>query len=299
MKLNKVIFRLLLCITVLLPLAKNAQAQNGDQILDGIGETDMVARYVFNGDVKDWSRNTLHGKLQGDAQFIADDRFGKVLSLSGTNGFITLPGEALTDLESISISGWINLRTSTPGQYWFDFGQDAGRHFFAAPTGTKTQPGFDAAMLTTQRGNKSANVIPALATNQWLYLAVVADIPSGTITTYINGKQAGQTKGTPKEMTAIFRKPSAKKQLYIGKSISNGDTYLNALLHDFRIYRVPLSSSQVAGIYNHASGNQQATVNTSPKTEDDLERFPSTEPQLYNAYLTQVADVMVKTEAGS
>ncbi len=299
MKVNTVVFRLLLCITVLLPLAKNAQAQNGDQILDGIGETDMVARYVFNGDAKDWSRNTLHGKLQGDAQFVADERFGKVLALSGKKSFITLPGEALTDLESISISGWINLRTSEVGQYWFDFGQDATRHFFTSPAGTKAQPAFEAAMLTTQRDNKSALAIPALATNQWLYLAVVADIPSGTITTYINGKQAGQAKGTPKDLTAVFGKPSAKKQLYIGKSIATGDTYLNALLHDFRIYRVPLSSNQVASIYNHASGNNQISVNTSSKTEDDLERFPSTEPQLYNAYLIKVADITVQTEAGS
>ena len=32
-------------------------AQSGDQILDGIGETGLIARYVFDGDVKDWSRN--------------------------------------------------------------------------------------------------------------------------------------------------------------------------------------------------------------------------------------------------
>jgi hypothetical protein len=29
-------------------------AQSGDQILDGIGETGLIARYTFNGDVKDW-----------------------------------------------------------------------------------------------------------------------------------------------------------------------------------------------------------------------------------------------------
>ncbi len=299
MKVNKAIFRLLLCVIITLPLAKSAQAQNGDQILDGIGETDMVARYVFNGDAKDWSRNTLHGKLQGDAGFVADDRFGKVLSLTGTNAFVALPVEALTDLESVSISGWINLRSGQPGQYWFDFGQDAGRRFFALPAGTPANPGFDAAMLTAKNGNKSAMTTPPVALNQWTYLTVVADIASGTITTYINGKQAGQTKGTPKELAAVFGKPSAKKQLYIGKSLTADGGYLNALLHDFRIYRVPLSSSQVEGIYNHAMGNSQVAVNTSPKTEDDLERFPSTDPQLYNAYLTKVADVTVQTEAGS
>src|SRR3954471_17908299 len=83
-------------------------AQSGDQILDGIGETGMIARYVFNGDVKDWSRNNLHARFQGtEATFVNDNRFGKVLSLSGdNNAFVTIPAEALTDLESLSISGW-------------------------------------------------------------------------------------------------------------------------------------------------------------------------------------------------
>lgn len=299
MRVNKVIYQLLFCVVILLPLANNAQAQGGDQILDGIGETDMVARYVFNGDVKDWSRNNLHGKLQGDGKFVSDTRFGKVLSLTGTDAFVALPGDALNDLESISVSGWVYLRSNQPGQYWFDFGQDANRHFFAAPAGTKAGQGFEAAMLTTQRSNKAATAASTLNVNEWFFLTVVADIPSGTIITYINGKAAGQSKGAPKELAEVFGKPSAKKQLYIGKSLAAGGTNLNALIHDFRIYRVPLSSNQVVGIYNHASGNNQVAVNTSPKTEDDLQRFPTTEPQLYNTYLTKVADVTVKTEAGS
>ena len=61
-----------------------ASGQGGDQILDGIGETGLAVRYVFKGDVKDWSRNNLHGTLQGPAgTFIPDDQFGRVLSLPG------------------------------------------------------------------------------------------------------------------------------------------------------------------------------------------------------------------------
>ncbi|KKX48279.1 hypothetical protein [Sphingobacterium sp. IITKGP-BTPF85] len=88
------------------------QAQNGDQILDGIGETGMIARYVFNGDLKDWSRNNLHATAGRNAAFINDKRFGKVLSLTGeSNDFIQIPADALTDMESLSISGWVYLRS--------------------------------------------------------------------------------------------------------------------------------------------------------------------------------------------
>ncbi|HEX8460702.1 MAG TPA: hypothetical protein VF623_04710, partial [Segetibacter sp.] len=77
-------------------------AQSGDQILDGIGETGMIARYMFNGDLRDWSRNNLHGQVSGgEAKFVTDDLFGKVLSLSGeSNAFVIIPEQALTDLES-------------------------------------------------------------------------------------------------------------------------------------------------------------------------------------------------------
>ena len=70
-------------------------AQSGDQkILDGIGETGLIARYVFDGDVKDWSRNNLHGKIEDSkGKFINDDLFGKVLSLPGNiKAFVTIPG---------------------------------------------------------------------------------------------------------------------------------------------------------------------------------------------------------------
>src|SRR3982751_5752976 len=105
----KVLVQIALFVTVLTESSGSVQAQGGDQILDGIGETGMIARYQFNGDLKDWSRNNLHARFQGtEPIFINDSRFGKVLSLTGdNNSFLTLPAEALTDLESLSISGWI------------------------------------------------------------------------------------------------------------------------------------------------------------------------------------------------
>jgi uncharacterized protein len=60
-------------------------AQGGDQFLDGIGETSLVARYLFNGSADDSSRNHLHASLQGSgAAFVDDERFGRVLELAGS-----------------------------------------------------------------------------------------------------------------------------------------------------------------------------------------------------------------------
>ncbi|MET0298176.1 MAG: beta-L-arabinofuranosidase domain-containing protein, partial [Flavitalea sp.] len=89
--------------------------------------------------------------------------------------------------------------------------------------------------------------------------------------------------------------------LYIGKSLNAGEPNLNALLYDFRIYRVPLSGRQVAGIYGNAKGSiNSGSVNTRGKKEEDvLPKFGADERQLYNAYLVKVADVKVETETGN
>ena len=81
-------------------------AQSGDQILDGIGETGLISRYTFKEDVKDWSRNNLHGNVQGtDFKFVKDELFGNVLSLNGSNDtYISLPAESVTGDQILSIT---------------------------------------------------------------------------------------------------------------------------------------------------------------------------------------------------
>ena len=299
-----IFFRICLFLTITTPVVNAVHAQTGDQILDGIGETGMIARYVFNGDLRDWSRNNLHARFQGaEAAFVNDNRFGRVLSLSGdNNAFVTIPGEALTDLESLSISGWIYLRSAQPGQRFFDFGKDATRRFFAAPVGTNTQQGYQA-LITADKTNRKGAVSPAIETNKWVHLAIVVDIPSKSIITYVDSKPVGEAKDIPRELTEVFGQQSGDKQLYIGKSLVPGDPNLDALVHDFRIYRIPLSGGQVAGIYNNAlrgRGGNDATVNTTRRRpEDTLPRFAPTEAQLYNAYLVQVSDVNVETAVGN
>ena len=68
----------------------------GDQFLDGIGETALIARYPFNGTVEDSSRNSYNAKIDGDnAVFVDDEHFGKVLSLPGgeDGAFVQIPGQ--------------------------------------------------------------------------------------------------------------------------------------------------------------------------------------------------------------
>lgn len=277
-----------------------ALAQSGDQILDGIGETGLIARYVFDGDAKDWSRNNLHGKIQDSkAKFVNDEQFGTVLSLPADNtAFVSLPTESLLGEESLSITGWIYFRSSNRGQHFFDFGKNTKSHFFIAPMGTSEKEGC-LTEISTETGEKYSTNSPVLEVNKWNHLAAVFNITSKSISIYLNGVLVGETKNVKLELEQLFGDNSSEKnKLYIGKSLFAENPSLNAKLHDFRIYRIPLSDKQIAKIYqNSLKGVQEEEAIEEQVT--DLPLFSKTNPQLYNAFLTSVEDIEVETSVGN
>ncbi|GGF29363.1 beta-L-arabinofuranosidase domain-containing protein [Flavobacterium limi] len=271
------------------------QAQNGDQILDGIGETGLIARYVFDGDAKDWSRNNLHGKIEDvKVKFVNDDLFGKVLSLpADSKAFVSVPGEGIIGEESLSITGWIYLRSAQKGQRFFDFGKSISSHFYAAPAGTQAKEGLQTE-ITTGKGVQYNTSSPAIAINKWNHIAVVLNIPSKTVSTYVNGVLTGETKNAELNLNQLF---DSKSKLFIGKSLSEDDPYLNAKLHDFRIYRVSLNEKQINRIYKNAL--KEGQEEEAPEEQAaDLPAFSKTAPQLYNQYLISVPDIQVETTTG-
>ncbi len=253
-----------------------AVGQSGDQILDGIGETGLIARYVLKEDVKDWSRNNLHGTLQGAAgKFVPDNLFEKVLSLPGDGkAFVSLPAEALAGEESLSFTGWIYLRSATPGQLYFDLGPEGKSHFFATP---------------------------AMAPDKWNHFAVVINVPSKTMITYVNGVLVGEAGKVELESAHLSgTQPDPTRKLFIGRSVaSDSSNYINARLHDFRIYRIALSNRQIARIHTTALRKDEGGVRTREEPDKDLPSFPESTPQLYNAFLTNVQDVHAETIVGT
>lgn len=274
-------------------------AQNGDQILDGIGETGIISRYELSGNVRDWSRNNLHGNIQGtNFRFVQDDKFGNVLFLPGdSETFVSIPGESLIGEESISITGWINMRSAKKGQIFFDFGSDDESRFFVAPVGTNDKEGYQAQIIT--ESDKYIASSPAVEVNNWNHLAVVIDAPSRTLSTYINGNLVDEAKNVDVELEHLFDNNTTRNnKLYIGKSLTSDNGYLNANLYDFRIYRIPLNQDQITRIRNNALEEGEPEEITRDRSDESLPSFPETTPQLYNAFLTSVQDVQVETAVG-
>lgn len=275
--------------------ASPALAQNGDQTLDGIGETGLVARYIFKGDIKDWSRNNLHATYKnGAASFVKDKQFGEVVMLPGQkNASISLPEGTLSDMESISISCWVYLPAGKGGGYLFDFGTDSNRHFYLSMDKAGWTSG-----LKSGRYKVSVENNQALEPAHWQHLVVVADMAAKSFQAYLNAEPAGHPGQLSGDLTGFLDNLSGDARLHIGSSINQDNSPLAARLHDFRIYRIALTSQQVGAIYTGAlNGEHQSRVNQH-KMEDDLPRFAKGQPELYNQYLTGVEDVSVTTQAG-
>jgi hypothetical protein len=229
----------------------------GDQIIDGIGETSLAARYLFAGDTNDSSRNRHHstlvtGKNQAQAGFAEDATFGRVLALPGgrDGNHVKLPGVTLAGIDTISVTGWIQLRSTAADQRIFDFGRSGTQNFWCAPADGRQADAGCRARITRHGGQHGQATVAAspLPTGRWTHLAVVLDPANKTLSLYRDGKQIGRTDGVNMTLGEVLSMDNpAENQLFIGKSQQAG-VDLNALLHDFRIYNIALSDQQVATI---------------------------------------------------
>ncbi len=263
----RIFFILVLTIFTVSPaFTERERAQGGHQFLDGIGETALMARYAFNGNAEDGSRNNFRATLRGTgAAFVRDSRFGNVLNLPGNGSHVQLPGNALTGEETISVTGWLFLNSDTPGQRFFDFGQNASNSLSATVTEAGSAAGFRAfiASGTATRSGTTGAPVPA---NQWIHLAVVLDPANRTLTSYLNGARVSQATNVTVNAAQVLNQTSGDaNRLYIGRSQNDADATLNARVRDVRIYRIALSDQQVATIRNNAlSGRQPGTAGGAP-----------------------------------
>ena len=280
-----------------LALSAHAVAQGaGDQILDGIGETALISRYALNGDVRDWSRNNLHGEIRGGLPSFEDsEQFGKVLSLPEASGaHVTLPKKTLLGTDSLSVSAWVYLRKSVPGARLFDFSSDARNYFHAQP-GDAENPGFKA-VIAADKSTISTSAGATIKAKEWTHFAVVLDAPAQTLTTYLNGKQVGQVTDLKWSIADVLNEEAPKKNsLYLGRSRDRNGACLDAQLHDFRLYRIPLSPKQVVRIRENALSGEDSSVVDADK---DLAEKRRNTPAPFASELVAVPDIEVETRVG-
>ncbi|MCF7973605.1 MAG: glycoside hydrolase family 127 protein [Phycisphaerae bacterium] len=275
-----------------------AQGGGGDQFLDGIGETALIARYLFNGDAKDWSRNSFHADVRGaEAVYVEDSQFGRVLSLPGGSpgGYVQIPGQALINADTVSVTGWLWIRSTSPWQRFFDFGTNTAKNFFCTPIGEDASEGYRARVTTTGWTGEQGPVTSRVAIDQWVHLAIVLDTAGQTLSSYVNGVRVGHAAGVDVTLAQVLDQDDpAANRLYIGKA-QYEDSDLNAKVHDVRVYSIALTHTQVAAIHRNALSQDRAE-----STSRDAGPVP-TEPTTTRpttSLLMGVSDIAVETVVG-
>jgi uncharacterized protein len=282
------------CLVVLARDAGDATQQGGDQFLDGIGETALVARYALNANAEDAGRNQFHATLRGNGgSFVDDEQFRRVLLLTGDGSHLQLPGEALTGEDTLSVTGWLFLPTGASGTF-FDFGQSATTRFSAVANPS----GFRASIVVDGKARAETTAKPFLE-NRWVHVAVVLDPAARVLTTYLDGARAGDATDVTVNVTQVVHQTTrAANRLFIGRSQDDAAPTIHARLRDIRIYRVALNERQVATIRSNAlAGRQTNAGRGAPPPEISTAAIPQQSPLA--SRIAHVPDITVETVVGT
>ena len=298
----RVVLSFLFMITMVGNMPVYAQDDGGDQFLDGIGETALIARYLFNGNVEDRSRNSFHATLHGEkGSFVEDEQFGKVLSLPGgeDGAYVQLPSHALNDNEDLSVTGWVNVKDLTPWQRFFDLGQSAERYFYCTPVGEERTDGCRTRITASGYNQEVGPSAFRVEAGKWVHLAVVLNTTTKTLSLYVDGLRVAQTADMDLSLTDILNQdnPDANK-LYIGQSLYDEDPSLGGKVYDVRFYRIALTDNQVATIHHNAISDEKIDATEEQGIEAAETDSEDDSDSLLFKGLIGVPDVKVETMVG-
>src|SRR6185503_14806543 len=289
---------LIVCVLALSALTaafahqSNAQ-QGGDQFLDGIGETSLIARYQFNGNLEDSSRNQLHGRMAGPGGVFVDDGGRRVLLLTGDGSYVQLPANALAGEDAVAVVGWLYMPTRATGPI-FDFGANASTRL----TAVIDAQGFRASASV---GGKVRGETPskAVVDNQWTHFAVVLDPASKVLSAYIDGGKVGQATNVDVTPAQILPAASTTNRLLLGRALDEGAPTVHARFRDIRLYRVALGDEPIASIRRNALATAAAPQQARGRgaaPEISTANIPKESP--FSSILVKVPSLTVETPVG-
>jgi len=216
----------------------------------------LIHEWKFDGDAND-SIGTLNGTTVGAVTY-ASAQIGQGIVLDGNTMGVTLP--AVADMQfqaSFTVSAWAKLNSyPSGGRQWdtiaFD-GDDRGGNdpwYLSVNPGGLLEFQIDGAAFPASPGALDH----AFPLNQMTLVTATYDLPSGTMTLYLNGAQVEQLTGN-KTLTPVVPLDSGSQP---GTGIGNVNAFPSSAFNfawdgtidDVRIYSRALSASEVLKLYN-------------------------------------------------
>jgi len=192
---------------------------------------------VAAGVVKDSGPGTHHGKLIGSAQAVAGDtpaslapaRVSKVLELDGNGSFVELPAGAFTNLEEVTVEGWIKWESFGSMSRFFDFTL-AGYSLNVRNQGTSSS-----LFAETFRGDDGTpmQVEGILSLGRWTHIAAAAG--RGGQKLFVDGVPVA-TNGVP----GRFPTTGLEKRNYLGRSnfrVAFADADFHGQMGEVRVWK--------------------------------------------------------------
>ncbi|AMP00205.1 concanavalin A-like lectin/glucanases superfamily protein [Collimonas arenae] len=171
------------------------------------------------------------GALVNGASWTSGKKGGAV-SLNGSNGYVSLPADIVSDVADITVAAWVFWSSSEKWARIFDFGSGTGRYMMLTARSNSGLPRF-AITVNGPSGELGIDSNTPLALGQWVHVAVTLSGNGGTL--YLDGSPVGSN---PSMFLAPFHL-GGTGQNWIGRSQFAADPYFNGLIDDFRIYRAP------------------------------------------------------------
>jgi hypothetical protein len=185
----------------------------------------------------------------GSSGFSSDHRVGsRALALvsGGTTsgGYVTTPAIGELAPQAATIALWVKMTSTAQWQRVFDYGENSDRYLFLT---TGDESSFVRFAITSGGALAEERITSnvRLQAGSWHHVAVVLDAGKpyrGTL--YLDGAVVG----TNASMTLHPGDLGSTNSNYLGRSQFENDPIFNGLLDDYRVYRRPLTATEVAAL---------------------------------------------------
>ena len=201
---------------------------------------------VENGVVRDAGPGAHHGKLIGSAKVVAEDtpaslapaRISKVLELDGTNSFVELPANAFTNLDEVTVEGWVNWESFGSMSRFFDFtfaGYSLDLH------NRYTGPMLHLEKVTKNQ-EEAISVLEVLSLNRWTHVAAV--VGKHSLQLFVDGALIS----TNTSLLGISTEGMERRN-YLGRSnfkvVYPADADLRGQLGEVRVWKGTRTAAQI------------------------------------------------------
>ena len=198
----------------------------------------LAHRFSFNSSPSNvWdSIGFAHGTLAGNAVIT-----NGALKLTGASGgYANLPGGLFSGASAVTVEFWATFGVNGNWARVFDFGNINGtsgqNYFFFSPHNGSGGQTMETATTSTRTWN-----IATPLDNRTAHIVCIVDPPNNYAAIYTNGVLQSSLTGTWPAFTTVNSSWG-----FIGRSLWNGDAYLNASIDEFRIYDGRLTAAEIA-----------------------------------------------------